>query len=379
LLGHQANDACDLDVSGGRPTTGTVRAGNNRSTRALSTPIPSSIPARCVAVKRFANCAVVVDAVSAPVPTVARRSRSGAGPSRPGNPRRSTARKPSISAGHPRSVHGGVASPGRPHRPRPARYPTPDPPLLPQRPPHDQSTGHPFHRSRPDDRTHGGALHASATQAAIASDQCPSLPVHGCLRKHHFPSSEGISTSKTRPHPHPTHGFGSEPGRVMRHPPRPIVGTTVDWRTALDRAKDELTGSLRCGDATTVAAVIWSSTRWGDITPCAVPRRLNGSLSVGWPQSLDVAATRAGLRLPESPVVQPVPDRMPEDNLRLFGQPSYRYIRAAAVIYHVSRSGCATPLADNPGDRLGCCSDNAFGGGFVVLTPSAYRASVAII
>jgi len=42
----------------------------------------------------------------------------------------------------------------------------------------------------------------------------------------------------------------------MRHPPRPIVGTTVDWRTALDRAKDELTGSLRCGDATTVAIVI---------------------------------------------------------------------------------------------------------------------------
>jgi len=30
----------------------------------------------------------------------------------------------------------------------------------------------------------------------------------GCCRKHHFPSSEGISTSKTRLHRHPTHGFG---------------------------------------------------------------------------------------------------------------------------------------------------------------------------
>jgi len=38
------------------------RGGNNLSTLALTVPIPFSIPARCVGVKRFANCAVVVDA-----------------------------------------------------------------------------------------------------------------------------------------------------------------------------------------------------------------------------------------------------------------------------------------------------------------------------
>ena len=36
--------------------------GNNLSTRALTVPIPFSIPAICVGVKRFASCAVVVDA-----------------------------------------------------------------------------------------------------------------------------------------------------------------------------------------------------------------------------------------------------------------------------------------------------------------------------
>ena len=43
----------------------------------------------------------------------------------------------------------------------------------------------------------------------------------------------------------------------MRHSSKPILGPIVDRRTALDRAKDELTDSLReRGDATTVAAVI---------------------------------------------------------------------------------------------------------------------------
>ena len=61
----------------------------------------------------------------------------------------------------------------------------------------------------------------------------------------------------------------------MRYSPRPIVGATVDRRTALDRAKDELTESLRCGDATTVAVVIRFIDQMRDITgPCAVPRLL---------------------------------------------------------------------------------------------------------
>jgi hypothetical protein len=34
---------------------------------------------------------------------------------------------------------------------------------------------------------------------------------------------------------------------------------------------------------------------------------------------LDAAATRAGFCLAEAPVVRPIPDRIPEDNLRLFG------------------------------------------------------------
>jgi len=38
------------------------RSGTNPSTRAFTMPIAFSIPARCVAVKRFATCAVVVDA-----------------------------------------------------------------------------------------------------------------------------------------------------------------------------------------------------------------------------------------------------------------------------------------------------------------------------
>jgi hypothetical protein len=38
------------------------RADTNPSTRALTTPMPFSIPARCVAVKRFASRAVVADA-----------------------------------------------------------------------------------------------------------------------------------------------------------------------------------------------------------------------------------------------------------------------------------------------------------------------------
>ena len=53
----------------------------------------------------------------------------------------------------------------------------------------------------------------------------------------------------------------------MRQTPRPIVGTAVDRRTALGRAKDELTESLRqCGDAATVAVVIRFIDQMRDIT-----------------------------------------------------------------------------------------------------------------
>ncbi len=52
----------------------------------------------------------------------------------------------------------------------------------------------------------------------------------------------------------------------MRHPTRPIVGTTLDSRTPLDRAKDELTESLRECDAATVAIVIRFIDQKRDIT-----------------------------------------------------------------------------------------------------------------
>jgi len=107
----------------------------------------------------------------------------------------------------------------------------------------------------------------------------------------------------------------------MRHSPRPIVGATVDRRTAIDRAKDELTESLRNGDATTIAAVIRFIDQMRDITDlvlfrdCSAERFAFGRVAT----ELDAAATRAGLRLAEAPVVQSVLDRIPEDDLRLFG------------------------------------------------------------
>ncbi len=108
----------------------------------------------------------------------------------------------------------------------------------------------------------------------------------------------------------------------MRHPSNPTVGTTIDPRTALDRAKDELTESLReCGDATTVAAVIRFIDQMRKITDrvlfsdYSAERFAFGRVAT----ELNAAATRAGLRLAEAPVVQPVPDRTLEDNLSLFG------------------------------------------------------------
>jgi len=78
--------AVDLHVGGvpvdrgRRQQLGPRRAGSNLKTRALIAPIPFSIPARCAGVKRFANCAVVVDAGvgtgSNSCPAVSARRRS---------------------------------------------------------------------------------------------------------------------------------------------------------------------------------------------------------------------------------------------------------------------------------------------------------------
>ena len=96
----------------------------------------------------------------------------------------------------------------------------------------------------------------------------------------------------------------------------PVVGSTLDRRTALDKAKDELTESLRgCGDAATVAVVIRFLDQMREITERVLFRDYSAEgFAVGRVATeLDAAARRAGLRLPEAPVVEP------EDNLQLFG------------------------------------------------------------
>ena len=108
----------------------------------------------------------------------------------------------------------------------------------------------------------------------------------------------------------------------MRHPSNPTAGATVDTRTALDRAKDELTESLRqCGDVTTIAAVIRFIDEMRNITDRVLFRDYSAErFAFGRVATeLDAAATRAGLRIAEAPVVQPVPGRISEDDLRLFG------------------------------------------------------------
>ena len=108
----------------------------------------------------------------------------------------------------------------------------------------------------------------------------------------------------------------------MRHPTRPIVGTTVDRRTALDRAKDELTESLRgCGDAATVAVVIRFLDQMREITERVLFRDYSAEgFAIGRVATeLDAAATRAGMQLPGAQGVEAVPDRVSEDNLQLFG------------------------------------------------------------
>ena len=108
----------------------------------------------------------------------------------------------------------------------------------------------------------------------------------------------------------------------MGHLPKPIVAGTVDRRTALDRAKDELTDCFcQCGDAITVAVVIRFIDQMRDITDHVLFRDYSAErFAFGRVATeLDAAAPRAGLQLAEAPVVQSFSDRIPEDDLRLFG------------------------------------------------------------
>jgi hypothetical protein len=102
----------------------------------------------------------------------------------------------------------------------------------------------------------------------------------------------------------------------------PVVGSTIDRRTALDRAKDELAESLReRGDATTVAIVIRFIDQMRDITDRVLFRDYSAErFAFGRVATeLDAAAVRAGLRLAEAPVATPVPIRTPGVDLPLFG------------------------------------------------------------
>ena len=102
----------------------------------------------------------------------------------------------------------------------------------------------------------------------------------------------------------------------------PVVGSMIDRRTALDRAKDELTESLReRGDAATVAIVIRFIDQMRDITDRVLFRDYSAErFAFGRVATeLDAAAVRAGLQLPEAPVVQRVPDCAPDADLPLFG------------------------------------------------------------
>ena len=97
------------------------------------------------------------------------------------------------------------------------------------------------------------------------------------------------------------------------HPP--AVGSNIDGRTALDRAKDELTESLRDrGDATTVAIVIRFIDQMRDITDRVLFRDYSAErFAFGRVATeLDAAAVRAGLCPPEPTVGPPVPNRTPD-------------------------------------------------------------------
>jgi hypothetical protein len=101
----------------------------------------------------------------------------------------------------------------------------------------------------------------------------------------------------------------------------PVVGSTIDHRTALDKAKDELTESLReKGDATTVAIVIRFVDQMRDITDRVLFRDYSAErVAFGRVATeLDAAALRAGLCHTEVPVAPSVRIRKPDD-LTLFG------------------------------------------------------------
>lgn len=107
----------------------------------------------------------------------------------------------------------------------------------------------------------------------------------------------------------------------MRRRPAPIVGTTIDRRTALDRAKDELTESLRqYGDAITVATVIRFIDQMWDITDRVLFRDYSAErFAFGRVATeLDAAAVRAGMRLPEALAVQPLPEQILDSDFQLF-------------------------------------------------------------
>jgi hypothetical protein len=101
----------------------------------------------------------------------------------------------------------------------------------------------------------------------------------------------------------------------------PVVGSTIDHRTALGKAKDELTESLReKGDATTVAIVIRFVDQMRDITDRVLFRDYSAErFAFGRVATeLDAAALRAGLCHTEVPVAPLCSDPKPDD-LTLFG------------------------------------------------------------
>ena len=86
----------------------------------------------------------------------------------------------------------------------------------------------------------------------------------------------------------------------MRRTTSPSIGTAIDRRTALDRAKEELTDSLReSGDAATISMVIRFIDQMRSITDRVLFRDYSAEFFAFGrvATELDAAATRAGLLL----------------------------------------------------------------------------------